>query len=396
MHIVHLIVYIKEMVKTDLAEVIKTFGNDLSKQINLSPQQTKVLYHIGSCRTPLLGRHKKEVCDTCGTIVYRYNSCGDRHCPKCQHSKQIKWIEKLQKESLAVKHYHIIFTVPHSLNAICLWNKKLYYNLLFKSVWETLRSFGYTKYNIESGAIAVLHSWGQNLSLHPHIHCIVPAAGVNLKGEWKLIGKNDKYLYPVKQLSDVFKGKFLYFLQKKLKKANHQGFEVQINKAFKTKWVVYCEAPLSGVKQVIKYLGQYTHRIAISNQRILGIYGQRVKFLAKDYRDNATVKKTQLDGSEFLRRFIQHILPKGFMRIRRYGIYNATTKRNLDLQFEQEKSGFDKLLEKKEQEDLKLEPPKVYHCPICKEGKLIVVKTYPKIRSPAGDLPEMLRSLFKK
>lgn len=395
MHIVHLIVYIKEMVNTDLAEVIKTFGNDLSKQINLSPQQTKVLYHIGSCRTPLLGRHKKEVCDTCGSIVYRYNSCGDRHCPKCQHSKQIKWIEKLQKESLAVKHYHIIFTVPHSLNAICLWNKKLYYNLLFKSVWETLRSFGYTKYNVESGAIAVLHSWGQNLSLHPHIHCIVPAAGVNLKGEWKRIGKNNKYLYNVKQLSKVFCGKFLSSLQKQLKKHNQQGFDIQINQASQKRWVVHCEAPLSGVNQIIKYLGQYTHRIAISNQRILGIENQKVKFLSKDYRDNATVKKVQLDGYEFLRRFIQHILPKGFMRIRRYGIYNATTKRNLKLQFKQEKSDFDILLEKKELEELKTEQPKTHRCPVCKIGKLITVRTYPRIRAPPKHLPTLLRSSFK-
>jgi hypothetical protein len=135
-------------------------------------------------------------------------------------------------------------------------------------MWETLRSFGYTHYGVESGAVAVLHTWGQNLSLHPHIHCIVPAAGFSLKGEWKVIGKKNKYLYPVHQLSKTFRGKFLDGLKKELKKTNHLGFKKHIEKAYQTNWVVYCEAPISGVKQVIRYLGQYTHRIAISNQRI--------------------------------------------------------------------------------------------------------------------------------
>jgi len=380
--------------KVDLAQVVKTFGKSLLKNSLLSPQQTKVLHNIIGCRTAPLGGHK-EVCNNCGKVQFSYNSCGDRHCPKCQHSKQVKWIDKLQKEALPVSHYHIIFTVPHSLNAVCLWNKKLYFKILFQSAWETLRSFGYTHYGVESGAVAVLHTWGQNLSLHPHLHCIVPSAGVDLKGNWKHIGKKDKYLYPVKQLSAAFKGKFLYHLKREFKKLNHTGFCTHIQKSYQKNWVVFCEAPMSGVNQIIKYLGQYTHRIAISNQRILGVTEDQVRFLAKDYRDNATVKKVKLQGVEFLRRFVQHVLPKGFMRIRRFGVYNATTQRNLNAPFIQDKSDFEKLLEVRQREkERKLEIPKEHRCSVCKKGKMIVVKELPRIRSPVGHLPSILLSML--
>ena len=380
--------------KADLAQVVKSFGKSYLKSNALSPQQTKVLHNIVRCRTASLGGHK-DVCNHCDKVQYSYNSCGDRHCPKCQHSKQVKWIDKLKKEALPVSHYHVIFTVPHCLNAICLWNKKLYFKILFQSVWETLRSFGYTHYGVESGAIAVLHTWGQNLSLHPHVHCIVPSAGVDLKGNWKHIGKDDKYLYPVKQLSAAFKGKFLDHLKRALKKYKNVSFDMQINDAYRKNWVVYCEAPMAGVNQVIKYLGQYTHRIAISNQRILAIQGNEVHFLAKDYRDNATIKKVSLQGKEFLRRFTQHVLPKGFMRIRRYGIYNATTIRNFKKPFAQVASSFEVLLATKKKElALATEFLEANCCPFCKKGKMITVKLLPKIRSPVGHLPSMLFSML--
>ena len=311
--------------KFELSGIVKRFGKQLIERQKLSPQQTKSLLNIVRCRTASLGGHE-EVCDSCGSVEYSYNSCGDRHCPKCQMSKQALWIEKLENGVLPVKHYHIIFTVPHSLNDVCLWNDRMYYGLLFKTVWDTLRSFAYTHYGVESGAVAVLHTWGQNLSLHPHIHCIVPAAGFSLKAKWKNIGKDDdRYLYPVRQLSAAFKGKFLDALKRKLRKLNKlPEFMPQIQKAYGTDWVVYSRAPMSGAKQIIRYLGQYTHRIAISNQRILDVGDEDVVFQSKDYRDNATVKKTRMRGKEFLRRFVRHILPKGFVRIRRYGIYNPT------------------------------------------------------------------------
>jgi len=381
--------------KVELADVVQKFGSLLVEKKNLSPQQTKVLHNILQCRTAALGGHE-QACDNCGEIRYSYNSCGDRHCPKCQLYKQTKWIEKLEDETLSVKHYHIIFTVPHCLNEVCLWNDKLYYNLLFKAMWNTLRTFGYTKYGVESGAVAVLHTWGQNLSLHPHIHCLVPAAGFGLNGKWKNIGKSDKYLYTVQQLSATFKGKFLDSLKRQLQKVKQTGFEIQLEKAHQTNWVVFSEAPMSGVKQVIKYLGQYTHRIAISNQRIQAIENGKVHFYAKDYRDNATQKLVKMDGVEFLRRFVQHLLPKGFVRIRRFGIYNSTTKRNLALRFSTENSNIDELIAEKERNLEKNSFPKAPCCPVCKKGKMVVIKVLPRVRSPTGHLPTLLRAILHK
>ena len=163
----------------ELADVVSLFGAALLAGTRCTPLQLKVLGKISDCRTALLGGHE-EVCDNCGTVRYSYNSCGDRHCPKCQSAKQAFWIDDLMQSTLLVKHYHIIFTVPHHLNAVCLHNQRMYYDILFAAVWNTLYSFGYTHYGSETGAVAVLHSWGQNLSLHPHIHCIVPAAGYAL------------------------------------------------------------------------------------------------------------------------------------------------------------------------------------------------------------------------
>ncbi len=386
--------------KFELADVVRQFGKQLIEQKKLSPQQIKVLNNIMQCRTASLGGHE-EACDNCGEIRYSYNSCGDRHCPKCQSTKQAIWVEGLIEKTLPVKHYHIIFTVPHSLNDICLWNDKLYYKVLFNTVWRTLHSFGYTHYGVESGAVAVLHSWGQNLSLHPHIHCIVPAAGYSLKGEWKNIDKYENYLYPVHQLSSAFKGKFLDSLKRKLKKVDMlDGFNYQIQKAYNTNWVVHSEPSLAKADHVIRYLGQYTHRVAITNQRILNISDTHVTFIAKDYRDHAQKKPVTIEGVEFLRRFCMHILPPGFVRIRRYGIYNHTTKRSLELQFKPEgKPDIEQITELKERADetsveriKRLTGFDIGLCPSCKKGRMIVVGELPRNRAPPGHLPTILLS----
>jgi hypothetical protein len=233
-------------------------------------------------------------------------------------TKQALWVEKLIKSTLAVKHYHIIFTVPHELNQIYLWDGRLYCIILFRAASRTLHSFGYTHYSCETGAVAVLHTWGQNLSLHPHMHCIVPAAGYSLSGKWRHIGKYDNYLYPVHQLSTAFKAKFLDSMKRELRKLSAMDcFKVCIEKAYQKKWAVYCESSLAGAEHVIRYLGQYTHRIAISNQRILSVDSTHVTFVAKDYRDRAQKKPVPLTGEEFLRRFSLHVMPDGYVRIRR-------------------------------------------------------------------------------
>ena len=374
----------------ELANVVNLFGAGLITKTKLTPLQTKVLNKIASCRTAALGGHQ-EACENCGTVRYSYNSCGDRHCPKCQASKQAFWIDDLVRGTLPIKHYHIVFTVPHQLNAVCLHNQRMYYDLLFAAVRNTLHSFAYSHYGVESGAVAVLHTWGQNLSLHPHIHCIVPAAGYALNGRWKNIGHAGKYLYPVHQISSAFKGKFLDSLKRVLRKQNELPlFYDRIQQAYKTKWVVHCEPSLAGAENVIKYLGQYTHRVAITNQRILNIDEGKVTFIAKDYRDKAVKKPVTLDGVEFLRRFAMHILPGRFVKIRRFGIYNHTTKRNLALQFvEEKKPDIDAIIKKQQSPETNVERFErltginLCLCPVCKTGRMVIIGELPRIRSPA-------------
>lgn len=373
-----------------MADVIRLFGAGLVAKSKLAPLQLNVLGKIAACRTAALGGHE-EACENCGSVRYSYNSCGDRHCPKCQASKQAFWIDDLVQNTLPVKHYHIVFTVPHHLNSVCLHNGRMYYDLLFAAVWNTLRSFGYSHFGVETGAVAVLHTWGQNLSLHPHIHCLVPAAGYTLDGQWKNIGHSGQYLYPVHQLSEAFKGKFLDSLKRALRKQNELAlFNDTIQQGYKTQWVVHCEPSLASATHVVKYLGQYTHRVAITNQRILNIAGGKVTFLAKDYRDRAIKKPVSLDGIEFLRRFTLHILPRRFVKIRRFGIYNHTTKRNLALQFVPREKPDIETIEKRRQAPetnverfARLTGVNPCLCPVCKTGKMVAIRELPRIRSPA-------------
>jgi len=379
----------------ELADIISKFGEELITHDKLSPMQTKALFDILDCRTAALGGHE-DACDCCGVIGYSFNSCGNRHCPKCNGAKQLKWIEKLMEKTLPIKHYHIVFTVPHCLNKICLWNDSMYYKILFSAVWRTLHSFGYSHYGVESGAVAVLHTWGQNLTLHPHLHCIVPAAGYTIDGKWKTIGKGGKYLYPVHELSKTFKGKFLASLKRKLRKANMlDEFDAPIQKAYATNWVVHSEPSLAKADHVIKYLGQYTHRVAITNKRILNISDTHVTFIAKDYTDGAKKNPKSLTGVEFLRRFCQHILPKGFIKIRYYGIYNTTTKRNFELQFvpktiEHIEKKLNLVKETAQELVKRITGYDVNKCPHCKKGTRIRIRELPRIRSPNNNLPMLL------
>lgn len=376
--------------KPELADIVSIYGKQLAEKVNLSPLQLKTLAAIAQCRTSAFGGHE-EACDCCGAVRYSYNSCGNRHCPKCQAVKQAVWIDELIQKTLAIKHFHIVFTAPHELNAVCLHNQRRYFDLLFAAVWHTLRLFGYTHHGVETGAIAVLHTWGQNLSLHPHIHCIVPAAGYTLDGQLKNIGHSGNYLYPVHQLSDTFKGRFLDSLKRALRKENKlASFYEPVQQAYKTKWVVHCEPSMTGAEHVVKYLGQYTHRVAITNQRILNIADNKVTFRAKDYRDRAISKPVTLDGVEFLRRFTLHILPKRFVKIRYYGIYNHTLKRNLALAFTQPDKTIETTIKKQQPTETNLQRferltginPCV--CPVCKKGRMVRVRVLPRVRSPAN------------
>ena len=307
----------------ELAQVIERFGTEFETRYSPNAYVRRTLNALLRCRTSSLGGHVDK-CDHCGHIRISYNSCRNRHCPKCQNTQREAWIESRKQDLIPVPYFHVVFTVPDKLNDLFLHHPVLMYNLLFRSVWETISQFCFIKLQAETGMVALLHTWGQNLSYHPHVHCVIPGGGINYKGQWKGVDTsvNGKvFLFKVENISAVFRGKFLAKMQKQL--PQDKGF---IRKLYKKPWVVYAEEPFAGPHQVIEYLGRYTHRVAINNHRLLAMDENGVRFRYHDYRHNRQ-KVLTLEGAEFLRRFAQHILPKGFVRIRHFGLM-ATSKRN--------------------------------------------------------------------
>jgi hypothetical protein len=364
----------------EIASVIKRYGAAFRMQHSPNNFQLTVLNALQQCRTAELGGHKDK-CDNCGTEHYSYNSCGNRHCPKCQLARQMLWAEDRMRDSLNVKHFHIVFTVPDELNPVCLADSLFFYESLFSCVKETLCAFGYSHYGVETGAICVLHTWGQNLSLHPHIHCIVPAVGITPRGQLKEIGNQGKYLYPVRQLSVAFRGKLLERLKRNLKKKNRlPEFQPIINLCYAKPWVIHSQPSLGNARQVVNYLGQYTHRVAISNTRIKNIDLNGVTFSYKDYRDKANQKLMTLTGVEFLRRFALHILPRGFVKIRYFGILTSAYRQQVESL--KTKPDIFQLTETKPERIARLTGHHPCKCSKCKTGTMIPVEIIPRIRSP--------------
>lgn len=283
----------------------------------LSPVQNKAFYAIRNCRTSSLGAHV-DTCDECGFEKISYNSCRNRHCPKCQAFTKEKWIEKQNQYLLNTGYFHVVFTLPDDLNTIVLRNQETVYGLFFKAVSETLRELCADKKHLgaKPGITTVLHTWGQNLMYHPHIHCIVTGGGLTGDGKWSTSRK--KFFIPVKVLSRKFRGKFLFFL-----KQAGLSFDAAL---YRKEWVVYCKPPFKNASKVIEYLGRYTHRVAISNHRILELKDGMVTFSWRDYRDNNKKKTMTVTAVEFIRRFMLHILPYGFRKIRHYGILASRDK----------------------------------------------------------------------
>jgi hypothetical protein len=363
----------------ELADIIKRFGRQYIDAYRPNAYILRTLDALLKCRTAALGGHKYK-CGCCAKERISYNSCRNRHCPKCQAAKQAFWAEDRMQQALKVKHYHIVFTVPHELNAICLLDSKGFYSALFQSVWDVLRTFGYSHYGVESGAICVLHTWGQNLGLHLHIHCIVPAAGFTLAGNLKRIGKKGKFLYPVLMLSPSFRRELLRLTGNMLK---HRGLLTQcqplIDIVRAKNWVVDCEPSFGSPGHIVKYLAQYTHRVAISNQRLINVDQEGISFMHKDYRDKGRQKPTHLAGVEFLRRFCMHILPYRFVKIRYYGIY---ANRFLSM-VKRENNKIVILIKETTQERLlRLTGFDMVMCPFCKKGPMVPIETLPRIRSP--------------
>jgi predicted Zn-ribbon and HTH transcriptional regulator len=332
--------------RLEVGDVFRRYGDAYRQQHagSLSTAQRRVMSAIERCRTAALGGHLEQ-CDHCGYQRNAYNSCRDRHCPKCQSLARAEWIKDRQAELLDTQYFHVVFTVPQEIAAIAYQNKEVAYDCLFRATSETLRTIAADPKHLgaEIGFFAVLHTWGQNLMFHPHLHCVVPSGGLSPDGE-RWIACRRGFFLPVRVLSCRFRRLFLDLLEKAFDDGQLQFFSAlqelhnpQVFRRYlaplrKNKWVVYAKAPFAGPQQVLDYVGRYTHRVALSNNRLLAIEDGQVQFRYKDYRDDSQQKTMTLSADEFIRRFLLHVLPDGFHRIRYYGFLgNRYRQQKLEL-----------------------------------------------------------------
>lgn len=330
----------KKRTGVELADI---FTNHVAKLSNLSFAQENVINRITSCRTAKLGGHLL-VCDNavCSHTEISYNSCQDRHCPKCQSIAKEKWIYDREQELLPVPYFHVVFTIPRLFSSVALQNKKKIYSLLFKVVSQTIKQIASseTQLNAQAGCITVLHTWDQKLFHHPHIHCIVPGGGLAKdKSHW--ISSNPHFFVPTRILSAIFRAKFLKGMEKLYKQQQllfyskldylkkPESFKQLLIDSCKNDWVVYARRPFRNTRSVINYLGRYTHRVAISNYRILKMDKDFVLFSYRDRKDNNKQKTLRLPVVDFMKRFLLHVLPKRFMKIRYYGFLASAVKKEM-------------------------------------------------------------------
>lgn len=324
----------------EVADVIRAHGGEYRRTHKLPQRHLRALSDIALCRTAALGGHVDR-CDGCGYERISYNSCRNRHCPKCGSLAKEKWLRARKEELLPVAYFHIVFTLPDDLNALILINQRVMYTMLFQAAAKTLLQLGRDKKHLgaELGLITVLHTWGQNLMDHPHVHCIVPGGGLSQDGT-KWIASRENFFIPVRVLSRVFRGKFLEELKKaycthRLKCVGtikalecKRAFQKLLDELYCKEWIVYAKQPFGGPQQVLAYLGRYTHRVAISNHRLVSMVDGQISFHWRDYRDKDKEKIMTLEANEFLRRFLLHILPDGLCKIRYYGFLSNRKRQN--------------------------------------------------------------------
>jgi Putative transposase/Transposase zinc-binding domain len=326
----------------EVADVIQRGGSRFLDRyrMSLTYPQVKVLNAITRCRTAALGGHRDQ-CDRCGHQTISYNSCRNRHCPKCQSNARDKWLRARQQELLPAIYYHLVFSVPHRLVPLIWQNQRLLFTLLFEASAATLLEIAADPRHLGAhvGFLSVLHTWGQTLQPHPHIHCVVPGGGLS-PDHTRWIHSRRNFFLPVRVLSRVFRGKFVAGLKRLFRKnrlrffgacqqlSNHKVFAAFLRTLFRDDWVVYSKQPFGGPEHVLHYLARYTHRVAISNHRLLDVTDDEVTFRWKDYARHNKCRKMTLTHEEFLRRFLQHVLPRGFPRIRYFG-FLANRRRGL-------------------------------------------------------------------
>jgi hypothetical protein len=361
----------------EVAQIIRDYGDDFIRVHSPLKHHQRVLGAVKICRTAELGGHIDR-CGDCGYERISYNSCRNRHCPKCQNTNRERWLLARKEDVLPCTYFHVVFTIPQELNTYCLKYPVDLYNILFQASKETLFTFGNDPKHLgaQLGAISLLHTWGQNLALHPHVHMIVPGGGFTQNNHWKTCASNGDFLFPIKAMSKVYRGKFmekfLFFLQE-----NQLQIPLSLRrKLYDKNWVIYAKQPFKNAEGVVEYLGRYSHKIAISNHRITDIKNGQITFRYKDYKHGSVNKLMTLEAKEFLRRFCMHILPPKFMKIRHYGFLAARVKQKLKI--EQMKQGI--LPHKEKQSNLNYKEITknqlgfdIDQCPCCKIGRMITV-----------------------
>jgi len=376
---------VAESLKWELADIFRQFGDAYRRDHRMPLSHHKVMHAVTVCRTSYLGGHMRK-CDSCGYEHPTYNSCGNRHCPRCQSLAKLRWVAKRQEELLPVNYFHNVFTLPHRLNGLARYNKKLIYDILFRSVSETLTQFGQNELGGKLGFLSILHTWDQKLAQHIHLHCIIPAGALSGDRKSWIRSSNNDFLFSVRALSKVFRGKFLYYLKeaystgklaiagKSSQFTSEDGFYSLINDLYKENWVVYSKRPFAGPLKALDYLGRYAFRTAISNDRIKCAGDGMVTFTYRDRKDGNIKKDITLSASEFIRRFLLHVLPCSYMRIRHFGfLANRNRKENI--------ACVKRLLglnpdagEGKEQSTqelmLKITGKDIFKCPRCRSGTM--------------------------
>jgi hypothetical protein len=300
----------------EIADILRNYAPALDR---LGPDRRRAVRDITSCRTAVLGGHLHK-CDECGHEVPLYNSCRNRHCPKCQSLEQARWVEQQVRDLLPVHYFHVVFTVPACLQPLFVRDRRHSYALLFAAVWGTLGEVCRRRLGVTPGVIAVLHTWSQTLVFHPHVHCIVTGGGIDSSGA-RWLSSRRGYFVPVRVLSRVFRGKLLQALEGSMSSTYRIRGTTILREAASQPWVVYSKPPMAGPQQVLRYLGRYTHRIAISNERIVSMAEGHVSFRYRDRRRGNRACLLTVTGSEFARRFLLHVLPRRFVRLRHYGLF---------------------------------------------------------------------------
>jgi hypothetical protein len=377
----------------EVADIFRAFGSAYREVHEMPLRHLRAMRAIEICRTAELGGHRDQ-CDHCGAVRISYNSCRNRHCPKCQFLEKERWLEAREKDLLPTPYFHVVFTLPEGLRPLALRNQKVVYNLLFKAVSETLTELARDSKHLgaEIGFLAILHTWSQTLIDHPHVHCLVTGGGLSLDGQ-RWLRSRKEFFMPVSVLSCLFRGKFLDGLKREYEAGKLQfpgqveelkefsAFKRLLTNLYQQEWVVYCKPPLKHPEKVIDYLGRYTHRVALSNDRLVKREGNRVTFRWRDSADNNKIKWLTLEAFEFIRRFLLHVLPSQFVKIRYYGILSHRNRKGKLLRCK-------RLLGASNSEEPKEGPKESWQdlltritgidprvCPYCGKGKMIQRET---------------------